>query len=135
MICNNECDVQGHSVPCFPSPYKLRVGDKATSLNKWYSIIVDVTSKPKHICRLLYLLFLRMIVRRHDYSIMQYHVRRYMTMFPYVTRPRKCSSLRPLEHHIGGGVSELFSLAQLQPYILKDFMMIKPFAELMYKLV
>ena len=56
-----------------------------------------------------------------------------MTMFPYVTRPRKCSSLGPLEHHIGGGVSELFSLAQLQPYILKDFMMIKPFAELMYK--
>jgi len=37
------------------------------------------------------------------------------------------------EHHIGGGVSELFSLAQLQPYLLKNHMMLTPSAHVMYK--
>ena len=133
MTCNNKHDVQGHSVPCFPLLYKSGVGEKATSLNDGYHAIIDITTKPKHICLLIALLFVRFIIRKHDYLIMRYHITCWMTMFPFVTRPRMCSSLRVLEHHIGGGVSELFSLDQLQPYILKDSMMIKPSAELMYK--
>jgi hypothetical protein len=37
------------------------------------------------------------------------------------------------EHYIGGGVSEIFSLAQLQPYVLKNHMILTPSGDVMYK--
>jgi hypothetical protein len=37
------------------------------------------------------------------------------------------------ENYIGGGVSEIFSLAQLQPYVLKDLMILTPSEDVMYK--
>ena len=132
-ICDHQHDLHGHSISYLLSPYKLNVHDKATSLNDRYHMIIAVTTKPKHICLLLSLLFLRTILRKHDYLILQYQIKCWMAMFPFVKRPRKCSSLTTQEHHIGGGVSELFSLAQLQPYLLKDSTMFKPSADLMYK--
>ena len=127
-MCNNEQHIDGHTLL-----YKLRVGEKATSLNDVYHAIIDITTKPKHICLLLSLLFVRFILRKHDYMMMQHHIGCWVTTFPFVKRPRRCSILRYQEDHIGGGVSELFSLSQLQPYLLKDYMMTKPSVDLMYK--
>ncbi|HJY15442.1 MAG TPA: DUF6570 domain-containing protein, partial [Nitrososphaeraceae archaeon] len=132
-ICNNDHDLHGHSLSCSLSPYKLNVYEQATFLNDRYHVVIDIAAKPKHICLLLTLLFLRTILRKHDYLIMQYHIRYWTTMFPCFKRHKKRSSLTTEEHYIGGGVSELFSLAQLQPYLLKDSIMIKPSADLMYK--
>ena len=94
---------------------------------------MDVTTKPKHICMLLSLLFLRPLLRKHDYLIMKHHMWCWITSFSFVIRVRECSRLIRQEAHIGGGVSELFSVAQLQPYLLKSHMMFTPSADVMYK--
>jgi len=54
-------------------------------------------------------------------------------MLPFVKRHRKGYSLTHQEHHIGGGISELFSYAQLQPYLLKISTIIQPSTDLVYK--
>jgi hypothetical protein len=56
-----------------------------------------------------------------------------MHLFPLGKIACQYPSLTCGEHYIGGGVSELFSLAQLQPYLLKNHMMFTPSADVMYK--
>ena len=129
-ICDNERGQHDHSLPCLLSPYKLKVYEKPTSLNNRYHTSIDVTTKPEHICMLLSLLFLRLLLRKHDYLIITHHTWCWITSFPFVVRYRKCSSAIQ-EAHIGGGVSELFSMAQLQPYLLKSKMMLTPSADVM----
>jgi hypothetical protein len=127
---NNEHD-------CFlthlSSQHKLNISKKAAFLNDRYHTIADGTTMPKHICLLLSLLFVRNLLRRHDYLVLQHHIRCGITLFPLGKRPCEYLSLTHGEHYIGGGVSEIFSLAQLQPYILKDHMILTPSANVMYK--
>ena len=132
-ICKNEHHLHNHSSCYLLSPYKLRSYEKAIFMINGYHIIIDITIKPKHICLLLYLLFWRILLHKHDYLIMQSNIRCWITMLPIVKQYRKGYSLTHQGHHIGGGISELFTYTQLLPYLLKNSMMIKPSADLMYK--
>ena len=132
-VSKNDHDLHRHDLPCFLSPYKLKVHERATSLNDRYHAIIDVATKPNHICLLLSLLFCKIFLRKHDYLIIKYYTRCWITSSPFIKRLRKSSSLTHQQDHIGGGASELFSLAQLQPYIVKNYIMIKPSADVMYK--
>ena len=132
-ICNNEHDLHGHYSPGLLLPRKFEVCRKATSLNDRYHTILDVTTNPKRVCLLLSLLFLRTLLRKHDYLIMQYQISCWTTLISSVKGPSKHHCLMYEDHHIGGGISEIFSLAQLQAYLLKDTMMFTPSANVMYK--
>ena len=132
-ICDNKHDLHDHSSTCLLLPYKLSEYEKATSLNDRYHAIIDVTTKPKCICLLLALLFLRTLLRKHDYLIVEYLIMCWATLIPFVKGPSKSYSLTYQEYLIGGGVSEIFSLAQLKPYLLIDSMIIRPSAEVMYR--
>src|ERR1700741_3322542 len=135
MMCDDEHRLYDHALPRFQTLYRLKFHEKATSLNDRYHAIVDYMMMPKHICLLLSLHFFRNLLRKHDYWILQYYIRCWIALFPLVKKLGKYPSSMHTSrgHHIGGGASELFSLAQLQPYLLKNHIMFTPSADVMYK--
>jgi hypothetical protein len=75
----------------------------------------------------------RNLLRRHDYLGLQHHIRCLIHLFPLGKIACQYPSLTCGEHYVGGGVSKLFSLVQLQPYLLKNHIMFTPSADVMYK--
>ena len=137
-LCYFDDEMMGHNdYDCFsthfPWRYKLDIFSKATCLNDRYHTITNGTASPKNICLLLSLLLARNLLRRHDYLVLQDHLRCWITLFPSGTRHCEYPSWTHGEHYIGGGVSEIFSLAQLQPYVLKNHMILTPSVDVMYK--
>lgn len=121
--CDNECCTY-----CRASPNGLWL----SSLHFFDQAIIDIATRPRYICLLLFLLLLRNIYTKHDYFNLKGLYTSWVLCRTFFQTPTVHHSMMRQTDHIGGGVSELFSFSGLQPHLIKNSINIRPSPDVMY---
>jgi hypothetical protein len=54
----------------------------AASYHQHMGVMISNTQNPKRLCKLIFIRFLRHILRKHDYKILMYHARHGVDIYP-----------------------------------------------------
>ena len=122
--CNDMCGSSKLPLPCIWWLCNLRSHDQ---------MIIDTSIHPKIMCLLIVFMICRTFFRRHDYKTWQLPYIPWLYCCGFVCNQRDNPNHIRYRSQIGGGVSELFSFAHLQPYLLENHIVTKPSTNLMYK--